>query len=503
MVNCAVFGCYNHSKKKPGDENASDVGFFSIPKVIVNQCKRTKDVTQRRRAEWLRRINRKDLDGSATHYRVCGKHFISGRPSYAMAEADPDWAPSLHLGYGNPRDSGSSASRHTRHLKRLQKKHKPFQPLQACSDDDSIPPTPLDCGDNSEEPEMAIQEECSISGRTDFGQTTELTMLQIKLLEEENNRLISELVDTKGQLRTRILSEECLKEKPDMLQFYTGMPNFNLLWALFLVLERGISHTSLNCLTKFQEMLVFLICLRLNVPLQDLAYRFHVSRATISRVFNKWLDAAFVRLERAVVWPERDVLRKTMPMVFRKAFGTDVVVILDCFEVFIERPSSMISRSQTWSTYKNHNTVKFLVGIAPQGNVTFMSRGWCGRTSDKAITEGSKVLDNLLPGDMVLADRGFTISDSVGIRSARLVTPAFTKGKPQLSAFQVERTRRVANVRIHVERVIGLLRNKFRILKHTLPVEMLTADENGATVLDKTFVCAALVNLCDFLVPFG
>ncbi|XP_075722170.1 uncharacterized protein LOC142765302 [Rhipicephalus microplus] len=89
MVNCAVFGCYNHSKKKPVDENASDVGFFSIPKVIVNQCKRTKDVTQRRRAEWLRRINRKDLDGSATHYRVCGKHFIFGRPSYAVAEADP------------------------------------------------------------------------------------------------------------------------------------------------------------------------------------------------------------------------------------------------------------------------------------------------------------------------------------------------------------------------------------------------------------------------------
>ncbi|KAL3192825.1 hypothetical protein MRX96_058683 [Rhipicephalus microplus] len=188
-----------------------------------------------------------------------------------MAEADPDWAPSLHLGYGNPRDSGSSASRHTRHLKRLQKEHKPFQPLQACSDDDSIPPTPIDCEDNCEEPETAIQEECSLSGRTDFGQTTELTMLQIKLLEEENNRLISELVDTKGKLRPHILSEECLKEKPDMLQFYTGMPNFNLLWALFLVLERGISHTSLNCLTKFQEMLAFLICLRLNVPLQDLA----------------------------------------------------------------------------------------------------------------------------------------------------------------------------------------------------------------------------------------
>lgn len=78
MVNCAVFGCNNHTKKKPGDQNASDVGFFCIPKVIVNQCKHTNEVPERRRAEWLRRINRRDLDNSLTHYRVCGKHFISG-----------------------------------------------------------------------------------------------------------------------------------------------------------------------------------------------------------------------------------------------------------------------------------------------------------------------------------------------------------------------------------------------------------------------------------------
>ncbi|XP_049520497.1 uncharacterized protein LOC125944218 [Dermacentor silvarum] len=159
MVNCAVFGCNNHTKKKPGDENASDVGFFCIPKVIVNQCKHTKDVTERRRAEWLRRINRKDLDNSATHYRVCGKHFISGRPSYAMAETDPDWAPSLHLGHGKPRSSDSSLSRHTRHLKRLQKKHKPLQPLQPCLDDDSALPMPLQCENDNpevEEPEITI-----------------------------------------------------------------------------------------------------------------------------------------------------------------------------------------------------------------------------------------------------------------------------------------------------------------------------------------------------------
>jgi len=33
----------------------------------------------------------------------------------------------------------------------------------------------------------------------------------------------------------------------------------------------------------------------------------------------------------------------------------------------------------------------------------------------------------LLPGDMVMADRRFTISESVGLKQAKLEIPAFTK----------------------------------------------------------------------------
>lgn len=61
----------------------------------------------------------------------------------------------------------------------------------------------------------------------------------------------------------------------------------------------------------------------------------------------------------------------------------------------------------------------------------------------------------LLPGDLVLADRGFTITDAVGLHCSKLVIPAFTKGKQQLSAHEDEKkTRNLANVRIHIERVI-------------------------------------------------
>lgn len=111
--------------------------------------------------------------------------------------------------------------------------------------------------------------------------------------------------------------------------------------------------------------------------------------------------------------------------------------------------------------------------ITPQGTVCFVSEAWGGRTSDKYLTENCGFLGNLLPCDMVMADQGFTICDSVGLKQAKLVIPAFTKGKSRLGPVDVTRTRGIANVRIHVERVIGLLKRKYTILEGTLPTDFL------------------------------
>ncbi|XP_077551226.1 uncharacterized protein LOC144164850 [Haemaphysalis longicornis] len=288
------------------------------------------------------------------------------------------------------------------------------------------------------------------------------------------------------------------------VKFYTGLPSFAMLLALFNLLEKSIPSGPRNVLTRFQEMLPTLMRLRLGVPLQDLAYRFNVSQATATRVVERWLSVMHVRLNKLVKWPEREHLQRTMPMCFRQAFGTRVAVIVDCFEVFINRPSSTLPRAQTWSRYKNHNTVKFLIGIAPQVVITFISEGWGGRTSDRKVTESCGILDNLLPGDSVLADRGFTIGDAVCLHCAKLEVPAFTRGKPQLSSWEVERTRKLANVRIHVERVIAVLRQKYAIVSSTIPTDMLVV-RNGNEIpqLDKTVaVCSALTNLSKSVVPF-
>lgn len=121
-----------------------------------------------------------------------------------------------------------------------------------------------------------------------------------------------------------------------------------------------------------------------------------------------------------------------MPQCFLDSFGKSVVVIIDCFEIFMERPSNLKARSSTWSNYKHHNTIKVLIGITPQGVVSFISECWGGRVSDVHLTECCGILKKLLPGDIVLANRGFTIEDSVAVMQAKLHIPAFTKGKSQL-----------------------------------------------------------------------
>ena len=96
-------------------------------------------------------------------------------------------------------------------------------------------------------------------------------------------------------------------------------------------------------------------------------------------------------------------------------FVEKVAVVLDCFEVFIEEPSNLLL-----SNYKHHNTIKLLIGIATPSVVSFISEAWGGRLSDKYLTEHCNILDKLLPGDVVLTNKGFDISDTVGMQQTNL-----------------------------------------------------------------------------------
>lgn len=328
---------------------------------------------------------------------------------------------------------------------------------------------------------------------------TELDRQQIYMQD-----ITDELSSTKGQLLSVQLTEDSFRDNDDKTKFFTGIPKFSLLLHVLNLIALHIKRNTQNALSQFQEFLLVLIRLKLYSPLQDLAYRFNLSVPTAHRIFDRWIHVMSVRLKFLIQWPEHEELQATMPVVFQRNFGKKVAVIIDCFEIFTERPSSLIARAMTWSNYKHHNSVKFLIGVTPQGVISFISKAWGGRVSDKYLTENSGLLRKLLPGDIVLAYRGFDIADSVGFYQARLHIPAFTRGKKKLSAEDVEETRKIANVRIHVERVIGLVRRKYTILQGTLPIQLLTARQgDDLAPTDKiAIVCCVLTNLSESIALF-
>ena len=221
------------------------------------------------------------------------------------------------------------------------------------------------------------------------------------------------------------LTKESLQNDDAKVKFYTGLQSFATLMAIFRYVSVPVMSGPRTTLTTF---LMVLIKLHLNLVDQDIAYRFGVHQSTVSRNFRKWIDIMYARLRCLIIWPEREQLLETMPMDFRKNFKR-CVIIIDCFEVFCERPSNLKARSQLWPNYKHHNTIKFLIGISPQGGVSFISEEWGGRVSDVQLTEECGLLRRLLPGDVVLADRGFTIQESAGMFCAEVKTPPFTRGK--------------------------------------------------------------------------
>ena len=96
----------------------------------------------------------------------------------------------------------------------------------------------------------------------------------------------------------------------------------------------------------------------------------------------------------------------SMPGYFRESFGTKVVVIINCFELFIERPSNLKARCSTWFSYKHHDTAKVIIGITPPSVMSLFQY-----VSDVCHCN---ILKSLLPGDVVLVDRGFTRANLVG-----------------------------------------------------------------------------------------
>ena len=117
MVQCAIFGCNNHS------DCDNDVSYYKIPSMITHtHDERDWELSTERRDGFLAAIAREDLTvellerDTMTDYRVCSRHFLSGKPAKLYNVTSPDWLPSVNLGHSKKQQlSQQLADNNARH----------------------------------------------------------------------------------------------------------------------------------------------------------------------------------------------------------------------------------------------------------------------------------------------------------------------------------------------------------------------------------------------------
>ena len=225
--------------------------------------------------------------------------------------------------------------------------------------------------------------ECTIKQLQSEKNEVEMNLFeQLTVVHEENQRL-------QEKLRLTKYCVEVIQNNDTKTCFYTGLPCFDLFKTLFEMLK-GYTQTQPDS-KGLDQFFAVLVKLRLNVPIQFLADRLDCSKAQFSGFFHMWLDAMYHNLKQLIVWPEAQTLQENLPTSFKKHYSK-VRCIIDCFEVFIEKPLSLDTRAATFSNYKKHNTLKVLIAISPTGSIVFISKAWGGRVSDKVITQESEAV---------------------------------------------------------------------------------------------------------------
>ena len=153
------------------------------------------------------------------------------------------------------------------------------------------------------------------------------------------------------------------------MSYYTGLACFNALMALFTLIKPAVKNEKL--LNPFEKFMLCMMRLRLGIRVINLADRFQISKTTAADTFLDVLDVLYVKISPLIIWPERPEFQTSMPMCFRKTFGSKITTIIDCFELFIDKSTNLTVRNLTWSNYKSHNTGKYLIGITPTNHLFY------------------------------------------------------------------------------------------------------------------------------------
>ena len=86
-------------------------------------------------------------------------------------------------------------------------------------------------------------------------------------------------------------------------------------------------------------------------------------------------------------------------------------MIIDVVEIPIKKSTKPLPQQITFSSYKNRNTLKAVVGVSPSGLVSRIPDAFGGSAIDRVLVEQSDLAHKLEPKDSLMTDKGFPVQD--------------------------------------------------------------------------------------------
>ncbi|KAI5636787.1 DDE superfamily endonuclease domain-containing protein [Phthorimaea operculella] len=215
-----------------------------------------------------------------------------------------------------------------------------------------------------------------------------------------------------------------------------------------------------------RDVMISLKKIRLHQSNAILALDFGLSESSVSTVIRRTIPNVAYSMKSLIYFPPSTDVLQNLPIPFRRRYS-QVQSIIDCFEIQIEKPTNAVKQALTWSDYKSCNTLKYLISITPDGFINFISEGYGGRASDSIIFEDCGILQALPKGAAVLADRGFkNVGYLLQKHGHSLIRPPSVSAQVIPTKREIMETKKIAAIRIHVERAIGRLRTFGFLLPH-------------------------------------
>lgn len=163
------------------------------------------------------------------------------------------------------------------------------------------------------------------------------------------------------------------------MKYFTGFDDYDHFSFFLCILGPAADCLNYKCSAMTTEDHLFMTLMKLRQAKDDveLGILFNVSTKVVAKVTQVWVNFMYFQLKELQIWPSQNVVKQHMPLSFGRLFGS-TRVILDATECALEKPSHVALQSSTFSSYKNCNTVKTVVGCTPRGAVSLISDSYGG-----------------------------------------------------------------------------------------------------------------------------